>query len=44
MLETGNAGTLFIDSCTTPDAMDDSIRRKAVNFARKDRVLRQGYL
>jgi multimeric flavodoxin WrbA len=30
-----NAGTLFIDSCTTPDAMDDTIRQKAVEFARK---------
>ncbi len=30
-----NAGALFIDSCTTPDEMDDSIRQKAVNFARK---------
>jgi NAD(P)H-dependent FMN reductase len=30
-----NAGTLFIGSCTTPDEMDDTIRRKAVDFARK---------
>ncbi len=33
--KTVNAGTLFIDSCTTPDAMDDAIRQKAIEFARK---------
>ncbi|MBI9090805.1 MAG: flavodoxin family protein [Desulfobacterium sp.] len=30
-----NAGTLFINSCTTPDALDESVRQKAVEFARK---------
>jgi multimeric flavodoxin WrbA len=33
--KTINAGELFIDACTTPDAMDDSVRRKAVEFAAK---------
>ncbi|HCY84940.1 MAG TPA: NADPH-dependent FMN reductase [Desulfobacteraceae bacterium] len=30
-----NAGTLFIDSCTTPDAMGESVQQQAVAFARK---------
>ncbi|MCG8616729.1 MAG: flavodoxin family protein [Desulfobacterales bacterium] len=30
-----NAGTLFIDSCTTPDAMGDAVQQKAVEFARQ---------
>ena len=30
-----NAGALFIDSCTTPDALGDSVRQQAVEFARK---------
>jgi multimeric flavodoxin WrbA len=30
-----NAGELFIGSCTTPDALDDSVRQKAIEFARK---------
>jgi len=30
-----NAGELFIDSCTTPDALDDSVQQKAIEFARK---------
>jgi len=30
-----NAGELFIDSCTTPDALDGSIQQKAIEFARK---------
>lgn len=33
--KTVNAGTLFIGSCTTPDAMDDAIRHQAVEFAGK---------
>ena len=30
-----NAGELFIGSCTTPDALDDSVQQKAIEFARK---------
>ena len=30
-----NAGELFIGSCTTPDKLDDSVKEKAVAFARK---------
>jgi multimeric flavodoxin WrbA len=30
-----NAGELYIGSCTTPDALDDSVRQQAVEFARK---------
>ena len=30
-----NAGELFIGSCTTPDALGDSVQKKAVEFARK---------
>lgn len=33
--KTVNAGELFIGSCTTPDALDDSIQKQAVEFARK---------
>ena len=29
------AGELFIGSCTTPDALDSSIKQQAINFARK---------
>lgn len=32
--KTVNAGTLFIDSCTTPDALGDSVKQQAVEFAR----------
>ncbi|THB80419.1 MAG: flavodoxin family protein [Desulfobacteraceae bacterium] len=30
-----NAGTLFIGSCSTPDALDESAKKQAVEFARK---------
>lgn len=30
-----NAGELFIGSCTTPDALDDSVQQKAIEFTRK---------
>ncbi len=30
-----NAGELFIGSCTTPDALGDSVQQQAVEFARK---------
>lgn len=30
-----NAGELFIGSCTTPDALDGSVRQKAIEFAGK---------
>ena len=30
-----NAGTLFIGSCSTPDALDESVQKQAVEFARK---------
>ena len=30
-----NAGELFVGSCTTPDALDDSVQQKAIEFARK---------
>ena len=30
-----NAGELFIGSCTTPDALDDSVQQKSIEFARK---------
>jgi multimeric flavodoxin WrbA len=30
-----NAGELYIGSCSTPDALGDSVKRKAVDFARK---------
>jgi multimeric flavodoxin WrbA len=33
--KTINVGELFIGSCTTPDALDDSVQQKAIKFARK---------
>ncbi|MBC8442263.1 MAG: flavodoxin family protein [Deltaproteobacteria bacterium] len=30
-----NVGELFIDSCSTPDALGDSVQQKAIEFARK---------
>ena len=30
-----NAGTLFIDSCTTPAALGESVKQQAIEFARK---------
>lgn len=33
--DTYTACTLFVGSSSTPDAMDDAIRQKAVEFARK---------
>lgn len=30
-----NVGTLFIDSCTTPDALGESVQQQAVEFVKK---------